>query len=250
MRVRVFADERALGRAAAAHAAEIVQRAVAARGKARLLAAAGHAQGALCSALVAQPELPWGNVELFHDGEFLGVGAEHPGALRKDLCDRLIARTRIGRYHLLDGERDAERVCREEGEALAAMPVDLALAGIGDGGELAFNLPPADFSTERPYFIARLDDLSRQRHVQAAGFASAADVPERAITISIRQLLKSVALIACAPGAAKAEAVRRCVEGAVSPLAPASILQTHPDATLYLDRHSAALLTQPPAPED
>jgi glucosamine-6-phosphate deaminase len=234
MRVRVFADEGALSRAAVAQATAVVTAAIAARGKTRIVVAGDESHGGLLDTLAQAPGIPWSQVELFHDAEYVGFSAEHPASRRRFLCDRLIAKTRIGRTHLLDAERDPDRVCREEGEELRAGPIDLAFAAIGEKGELALNCPPADFFIERPYLVIGLDAAARR------------ETAERAITISIRQLLQAGALIVCAPGAGKAAAVKRCVEGAVSPLAPASILQTHPDVTLYLDRHSAALLTQRP----
>lgn len=246
MRVRVFADEKALGRAAAAQVAERLRDAIERDGKARLLAAAGPGQGAVLDALAAAPGIAWGQVELFHDAELIGLAAGHPGSLRRFLCERLVAKTRIGRCHLLDGERDPERVCRDEGEALRAAPIDVALASIGPAGELALNFAPADFALEKPCVIVRLDEAWRRARVDAEAFRSLHDVPERAITVSVRQLMKSTTVIACAVGAVTAEAVKRGVEGAVSPLAPASILQTHPDATLYLDRAAAASLAREP----
>ena len=249
MRVRIFADQQALSRAAVAQAADVVRQAIAARGKTRLLVTADESHRELLDILAPAPGIPWGQVELFHDAEYVGLGAAHPASLRRFLCERLIAKTRIGRTHLLDGERDPDRVCREEGEQLRAAPIDLAFAGIGEKGELALNTPPADFAIEKPYLIIGLDEATRRRIGKRDGAEASSQVPERAITISVRQLLQATTLIVCAPGGEKAEAVKRCVEGTVSPLAPASILQTHPDATLYLDRHSAALLTPAPATE-
>jgi glucosamine-6-phosphate deaminase len=250
MRVRVFADEGALGRAAATHAADFMMRAIAASGKARILAAAGESQRGLLDSLAASADIAWAQVELFHDSEYLGLAAEHPASCRRFLCDRLIGKTRIGRCHLLDGQRDPERVCRDEGDALRAAPIDVAFVSVGGNGALALNFPPADFATEKPFFVARLDESWRRERVQEGKFASLGEAPESAITISIRLLLKAAALIVCAGGADHAAIVKRCVEGAVSPLVPASILQTHGEATLYLDRHSAAGLTQRPATED
>jgi glucosamine-6-phosphate deaminase len=71
-----------------------------------------------------------------------------------------------------------------------------------------------------------------------------ADVPTRAISMSVRQILKAREIICVVPDARKAEAVKRCVEEEVSPMAPASILRTHPNTTLYLDRDSATLLDE------
>lgn len=238
-----------LARAAAVQAGDLIRRAIAARGTARILVATGQSQVAFLDALVTEPEIAWGEVELFHLDEYIGLGIDHPASFRKYLFDRLIHRVRVGRYHLLHGDRDPERVCREEGDQLASAPVDVAFAGIGENGHLAFNDPPADFQTEKPYLIVRLDEACRRQQVGEGWFASLLEVPDRAISISVRQLLKAAAIISVVPDARKAEAVKRCVEGPVSPLAPASILRTHPNAILYLDQDSARLLASPPPME-
>ncbi len=128
--------------------------------------------------------------------------------------------------------------------SLAAAPIDVAFAGIGENGHLAFNDPPADFETERPYIIVTLDDACRRQQVGEGWFATIEEVPIHAISMSVRQILKSRQIICAVPDARKAAAVRACVEGGISPMAPASILRTHPDTTLYLDADSAALLSQ------
>lgn len=249
MTTRVFEDSTTLARAAAAQAAGLIRAAIARRGTARIVVATGNSQLAFLDALAAEPGIAWGEVELFHLDEYIGLGVAHPASFRKYLFDHLIHRVCVGRYHLLDGEHDPERTCRMVGAALAAAPVDVAFAGIGENGHLAFNDPPADFATEQPYLIVRLDEACRQQQVGEGWFAMLADVPERAISISVRQLLKAAAIVSVVPDARKAPAVKRCLEGSISPLAPASILRTHPEATVYLDRDSAALLATPPVVE-
>lgn len=248
--VRVFSSTVAMAEAAAVHAATRIREAIAEKGTARILAATGASQLDFLAALVRQPEVHWAEVELFHLDEYVGLGVEHPASFRRYLHERLIRPTRLGRYHLLDGVHDPERTCVEQGRELAEAPVDIAFAGIGENGHLAFNDPPADFATERPYLIVRLDEACRRQQVGEGWFPSLADVPDRAISISIRQLLKARTIVAVAPEARKAAAVKRCLEGRISPLAPASILRTHPDATLYLDADSAAQLNAPPPMED
>jgi glucosamine-6-phosphate deaminase len=242
----MFADKEALGRAAAIHAAELIRRAVAERGRARILAATGNSQLEFLAALVQQPNVAWAEVEMFHLDEYVGIPVSHPASFRKYLFDRFITPTRLGRYHLLDGEQDAERSARDVGERLRERPVDVAFAGIGENGHLAFNDPPADFSSERPYLIVRLEESCRRQQVGEGWFAHVGDVPDRAISISIRQLLKANAIICVVPEARKADAVKRCLEGTISPLAPASILRTHADTTVYLDEDSGRLLAEKP----
>lgn len=250
LRVRILPSKQAMAEAAAVQAAARIRQAIADKGTARILAATGASQLEFLAALVRQPDVHWAEVEMFHLDEYVGLGVEHPASFRRYLHERLIAPTRLGRYHLLDGLHDPERTCLEQGRELAETPVDVAFAGIGENGHLAFNDPPADFATERPYLIVRLDEACRRQQVGEGWFASLAEVPERAISISIRQLLKARTIVAVVPDARKATAVKRCLEGRISPLAPASILRTHPDATLYLDAASAAQLVDAPAAED
>jgi glucosamine-6-phosphate deaminase len=250
MRIRISNDREALGRAAASQAAALIRGAIARQGRARILAATGTSQIEFLAALVREPGIAWGEVEMFHLDEYVGLGIDHPASRRRFLFDRLIAKTRIGRYHLLNGEHDPEAVCRQASAHLAEAPIDVAFAGTGASGDLAFNFPPADIKTEKPYLTVRLDECCRRRQVEEGWFACAEDVPERAICISVRQFLRARAVLCVVPGAGNAVAVRRCLQGRISPLAPSSILRTHPDATWYLDRDSAALLPAlPPAGE-
>ena len=114
--------------------------------------------------------------------------------------------------------------------------------GIGENGHLAFNDPPADFETEEPYIIVTLDEPCRRQQLGEGWFDSLADVPRRAISMSVRQILKTKQILCIVPDARKANAVKACFDGEISPLAPASILRTHPNTTVYLDKNSAALL--------
>jgi glucosamine-6-phosphate deaminase len=134
-------------------------------------------------------------------------------------------------------------VAGEVGRELGRAPVDVAFVGIGENAHLAFNDPPADFDTDRPYLIVTLDEACRRQQVGEGWFASIDDVPSQAISMSVRQILKSREVLCIVPDARKAEAVRASVEGAISPLTPASILRTHANTTLYLDRDAAALLS-------
>ncbi len=243
MTVRVFADKAALSRAAAAQAARLIRGAIAERGAARILVATGESQIAFLDALTAWPGLEWAKVEMFHLDEYIGLPADHPASFRRYLIDRLIRKTGIVRFHLLDGETDPAAECERVGRLLAAAPVDVAFAGIGENGHVAFNDPPADFKTRAPYLIVKLDEACRRQQVGEGWFPSLDDVPERAISISVRQLLKARAIVSVVPDARKAPAVARCLEGPVSPEAPASILRTHPEATIYLDTGSASLLS-------
>jgi glucosamine-6-phosphate deaminase len=143
----------------------------------------------------------------------------------------------------LNGAEDPAEVIRQANKAISAAPIDVAFVGIGENGHLAFNDPPADFKTEEPYIVVGLDEACRQQQVGEGWFADLSAVPKQAISMSVQQVLKAREILAVVPDKRKAEAIKACFDGPISPLAPASILRTHPNATIYLDLQSAALLS-------
>ena len=243
MQVKTYVDRSTMSLAAARHAARALGAAIRARGSARIVAATGASQFDFLEALTAAPDIDWTRVEMFHLDEYVGLAIDHPASFRKYLLERLIRKTGMARYHLLDGEHDAARVAEHVGQEIGRTPIDVAFVGIGENGHLAFNDPPADFTTDRPYLIVTLDLACRRQQVGEGWFASVEEVPSQAISMSVRQILKSREVICVVPDARKAQAIKACLDGEVSPMAPASILQTHANTTVYLDRDSAALLT-------
>ena len=242
MDIRAFEDKNALGQAAADQAASAIRRAILHQGQARIVAATAASQKEFLEALTSAPGIDWDSVEAFHLDEYIGLPMTHPGSFRKMLLEQLISKTGIRKYHLLDGDGEADKAVAAASAALASAPVDVAFLGIGENGHLAFNDPPADFETEKPYLIVELDEACRRQQVGEAWFSDLSQVPKRAISMSVRQIMNIKELIAVVPGARKAEAIRACFNGDISPMAPASILRKHPNATVYLDLASAALL--------
>ena len=243
MLLKVFNDRVALGRAAAEQAAAAIRRAIAERGNARIVAATAASQLEFLDALTKAPGIDWSRVEAFHLDEYIGLPVTHPGSFRKMLLEQLLQKTGIANYYLLDGDAaDPLEVVRRVGKDLASRPVDIAFLGIGENGHIAFNDPPADFQTEESYIIVNLDEACRQQQVGEAWFADISQVPKQAISMSARQILKAKEILAVVPDSRKAHAVKVCLEDPISPMAPASILRTHPNATVYLDQNSASLL--------
>jgi glucosamine-6-phosphate deaminase len=244
MLIRVFNDKATLGRSAADQAANAIRRAIAVRGQARIIAATAASQLEFLDALTKAPDIDWSKVEAFHLDEYIGLPITHPGSFRKMLMEQLIQKTGICFYHLLHGDAaDPVAQIREVGKQLASAPVDIAFLGIGENGHIAFNDPPADFNTEDPYLIVNLDEACRQQQVGEAWFADISQVPKQAISMSAKQILKANEILAVVPDKRKAKAIKACFEGEISPMAPASILRRHPDATVYLDTNSASLLS-------
>jgi glucosamine-6-phosphate deaminase len=243
MIIKTYTARDVMSRAAARQAADVLRGALRSGGTARIVAATGASQFEFLDALTASPGIDWPRVEMFHLDEYVGLPIDHPASFRKYLLERLIRKTGLGRYHLLDAEHDAAAMAERVGREIARAPIDVTFAGIGENGHLAFNDPPADFETEQPYLVVTLDAACRRQQVGEGWFASIADVPTQAVSMSIRQILKSRQIICVAPDERKADAVRACFEDGVSPMAPASILQTHPHTVVYLDRASAARLS-------
>jgi len=240
--IKCFNNKRAMAKVAADQAASILQQAIQEQGKARLIAATGAAQFQFLEALTSLPGIDWQRVEMFHLDEYIGLPASHPASFCRFLQERLIQKTGITHHFLLNGEEDPAELIRRVGKGLLSAPIDVAFVGIGENGHLAFNDPPADFETEEPYLVVTLDEACRRQQLGEGWFPTLADVPLRAISMSIRQILKTKKIVCIVPDARKANAVRACFEGEISPLAPASILRTHPDTTVYLDVNSATLL--------
>lgn len=244
MYIQVFDDKLPLARAAAAHAVRLLAEAAADGRTARLVLGATPSQFDFLEALADTRDIAWERVEVFHLGEYVGLGIGHPASRRKALLDRFLHRVAVRAYHLLDAEVDPVATARRVGAELLAAPVDVACIGIGADGHLALNDPPADFEAKVPYRILRLEPGRRERLARTGAFSSPADVPSKAISITVPELMRARAIIAVVPGAHKAEAARNCLRGHVCPMRPASLLQEHRDVSVYLDRGSASRLDE------
>ena len=176
--------------------------------------------------------------------EYVGIPVTHPASFRKYLRERFVDRLPVppAAFHFLDGEGDCAAECKRVGEIIESHPIDVAFIGIGENGHLAFNDPPADFETDEPYILVELDEACRRQQLGEGWFPTFEDVPGRAISMSIRQILKSNVIVCTVPDKRKAEAVKKAITGPVTPDVPASILQQHDRATIYLDRAAASLL--------
>ena len=242
MKVEVFNNKLELGEAAAADANKIIQQAIVDRDVAYVIAATGASQFEFLDALVGKP-IDWSKVVFFHLDEYVNLPEAHPASFRRYLKERIINRVQPLAFHLINGEaEDVLKECQRVGELISRQAIDVAFVGIGENGHLAFNDPPADFETEKSYIVVDLDEACRRQQVGEGWFRSIDEVPTQAISMSIKQILKAGHILCIVPDKRKAEAVRSSVESEVSPLRPASILQTHSNVKLYLDRESSSLL--------
>lgn len=243
MIVKIFPSKAALAENAAEDAAATIREAIAERGAARIVAATGASQFEFLDALTKVPDIDWKSVEMFHLDEYVGISEQAPASFCRYLRKRLIEKVGLEKYHLLDGTQDPATVIAQVSAEIRKAPIDVAFAGVGENGHLAFNDPPANFDTEEAYLVVDLDEACRKQQLGEGWFPTLADVPRQALSMSIKQLMKATQILCIAPDARKAKAIKACFGGEVSPAAPASILQHHPNTTLYLDNESAALLS-------
>jgi glucosamine-6-phosphate deaminase len=238
MRVWIAPSAEVMSHAAADRAAAALRDVLARQPRVRLAAATAASQVSFQRAVVAAPGIDWTRVDLFQLDEYIGLEADHPARFSRLLDEHLAGPAGItSRYGLDDASNDGDvaRIC----DALAEAPLDLAWLGIGENAHLAFNDPPADFVTTRPYLDVVLDTRCRQQQVNEGWFARLDDVPRRALTMSITQMMSARTIIVVVPGAHKAEAVHAALTSAISPDVPASILRAHADVDLFLDTSSA-----------
>ena len=243
MTVTVAKDAGEMARHAAACAAEGILKALAERGEARIIVATGASQFGFLQALTARPEIDWSRVTGFHLDEYVGLSASHIASFRGYLRQRFAGALPVPlkRFNEVNGEaRDLAAECRRLKALLDAAPIDVACVGIGENGHLAFNDPPADFETQEAYLVVTLDEACRRQQVGEGWFATLDDVPKQALSMTISQILKSRRIVCTVPDARKAAAVKGAVQGPISNLCPASVLQTHPDCTLFLDAAAAS----------
>jgi glucosamine-6-phosphate deaminase len=244
MKLEIYPTKQESGAAAAQAAAHALLKLKQLHEEIGVIFATGASQIAMLETLTTMPGLPWSNVRGFHLDEYVGIDDNHPASFRRYLRERLTQRVPIASFLPLDGNApDPERVCRDYAAQLIAASPRVCLLGIGENGHLAFNDPPeADFEDPLTVKVVNLDEACRQQQLAEGWFPTLADVPQRALSLTIPAILRVPKLIACVPGPRKAEIMRRTVQEPISTACPATILRTHPDVTVYLDAESASQL--------
>jgi glucosamine-6-phosphate deaminase len=243
MEIIISGSKQELGNKAAAKGADFIRKAIIERGFANIIVATGASQFEMLDELVRE-NINWSVVTAFHLDEYIGISSTHPASFRKYLKERFADMVLPKEFNYVDGEANPQEECIRLGKLISKHPIDVAFVGIGENGHLAFNDPPADFETEQAYLVVTLDEACRNQQMGEGWFPTIDDVPKEAISMSIRQIMKSKAIICSVPDLRKADAVQRTVEGPVSPEVPASVIRLHEAAWLYLDKASASKLTQ------
>jgi glucosamine-6-phosphate deaminase len=244
LKLEIHPSSDAAGAAAAENVAESLQTMSNRATTLGVIFATGASQLFTLHALTSTPGLPWEHVCGFHLDEYVGLSADHPASFRRYLREHLTQLVPMKKFFEIDGAAaDSDRICREYVRELRACDPQLCLLGVGENGHLAFNDPDeADFEDPRDMKLVRLDSHCRQQQLEEGWFTSLEEVPQRALTLTIPTILRVPKLIVSVPGRRKARIIRQMVEGPVTTACPATILRSHPDATVYLDKESAANL--------
>ncbi|OQB96312.1 MAG: Glucosamine-6-phosphate deaminase 1 [Spirochaetes bacterium ADurb.Bin110] len=236
-------NEEELGKTAALYGAAAIKRAISQKGYARIILATGASQFSMLANLVKM-DIPWDKVTMFHLDEYCDLPITHKASFRKYLQERFVDYTHPQRVYFIDGEGDAIENIKILTDALREEPIDVAFIGIGENGHIAFNDPPADFKTREAYILVNLNDDCKRQQVNEGWFRSIDEVPSRAISMTVYQIMQSKTIICTVPGIRKARAVKATLEAKdPTPLVPASILNHHKDCYLILDEDSASLIS-------
>lgn len=241
--IKTLDDPVELGKHAGRLGEKLIKQTIDEKGVANIILATGQSQFETIETLVGSDQIDWSKVRMFHLDEYIDLPVEHKASFRKYLTERFVDKVDpLLEVVLINGEVDPEEERLRLDKKIKDHPIDVAFVGIGENGHLAFNDPPADFDTQDAYLIVNLDEQCRRQQMGEGWFPSFEDVPKRAISMSISQIMKSKHIICAVPDKRKAKAVKDCLTLPVSNLRPASILQQHKSCTCFLDKDSASLL--------
>ncbi len=232
-----------MGQWVAQHAGDVLRETIANNGAATIVVATGASQFEVLASLVQQKGIDWSRVTGFHLDEYIGLSSDHPASFCGYLKERFVDRVPLADFYYLLGDRDPAETIARVGGLLQQTTIDVAFVGIGENSHLAFNDPPADFKTLKPYLIVELDEACRKQQVGEGWFATLGDVPTQAISMSVQQILKAKHIFCSVPDSQKATAIQKTLEGEINPHVPASILRTHSNTTLVIDKASSAKLS-------
>ena len=244
MHLDVQETKKLLGQHAAKFIAEKINTAIRERGSARIVLSTGASQFETLGALVKE-DIDWTKVTMFHLDEYVGLPVTHIASFRKYLTERFVDIVHPREAVFVNGEGDVAANIRELTAKLREEPIDVGVIGIGENAHIAFNDPPADFDTREAYIVVNLNDRCKQQQVGEGWFATPADVPAQAISMTPYQIMQCRCIVAPVPGTRKAQAIHDTLMGEqTDPMVPATLLKKHQDFNLFIDSDSAGLCNQ------
>lgn len=243
MKLNILKDTEALGKEASKYCADVLNQTINEKGSARLVLSTGASQLSLLKYLIHE-NVEWNKVEMFHLDEYVNLSEQHPASFRKYLKERFVQQLNLKNAHFVNGEGNIRKNIQTLSDEINKEDIDLALIGVGENAHIAFNDPPADFDVEDPYIVVELDEQCKQQQVGEGWFKSIDEVPKKAITMTVKQIMKSKVIVSFVPYKVKASAVKQTLASEVTNMIPATILKTHPQWSLYLDEGSSSDLKE------
>lgn len=241
--VKVSETREAMGRLASAEAVEYIKDLMSKKREVNIIFAAAPSQNDFLSNLLTS-DVDWSKVNAFHMDEYVGIASDAPQGFANFLSTRIFSKMNFASVNLINSmAEDPELECERYAALLKKYPIDIVFLGIGENGHLAFNDPHvAFFDDPKSVKIVDIDEVCRQQQVNDGCFESIDQVPTHAFTITMPDLVQVNKLFVIVPTAIKANAIKGTCDGSITTDCPSSILRTHKDATLYIDRDSAGLL--------
>lgn len=230
-----------LGRKAADMIAKKLNMAIEKKGYARIILSTGASQFETIQYLV-EKNVDWQKVTMFHLDEYLELPDTHEASFRRYLKERFTSKVKVNAYFVNTEGNVAENLKRLT-EELRKDVIDVGVIGIGENGHIAFNDPPADFETKEAYQIVSLEERCRHQQFNEGWFPTLDAVPHKAVSMTPYQIMQCETIISSVPGKRKAEAVRNTLKAEeTTVMVPATLLKTHKDWHLFLDKDSASLI--------
>lgn len=241
--IHIYGQKKEMGAAAADYVQGKLGAAICNRGEANLILATGASQFTFLEAL-QKKEIDWKKITVFHLDEYKGISESHPASFRRYLKERILNRVAPKKIYFLNGDAaNLPLEIKNYERALQAHPIDIACIGIGENGHIAFNDPAvADFKDPKLVKVVELDEACRNQQLGEGWFPTYADVPKEALTLTITAIMNCKAISCVVPDQRKAQAVYNSLYGDISNSCPASILRTHPETVLFLDKESASMI--------
>lgn len=245
LEVAISKSNASLGAAVAAAFANAAERELQQRESIAVILATGNSQLSFIHALAQRTDVDWSRITVLHMDEYLGMPAEHPASFRRWMHTNLVDIVHPYRFEGVRGDcTPIEGEIQRYTGLIDDLRPAITVMGIGENGHLAFNDPPADFETDDVIRIVELSEASRRQQVGEGHFATVAEAPSRALSLTIPALLRPATVLVAVPERRKADAVQRALEGPIGPQCPASILRQQANAQVFLDVDSASKLAQ------
>ncbi len=241
MKTYICSNPQSLGEKAATLAEQKLNNAISERGYARLILSTGASQFETISELVNK-NVDWSNVEVFHLDEYIDIDINHPASFRRYILDRFASKVNLKALHMVNGQGDITRNIKMLTKEIRKSPIDVAFIGIGENAHIAFNDPPADFDCTEAFIIVNLDEKCRRQQLREGWFDTLDEVPKKAISMTVKEIIKCHTIISSVPHSVKAEAIKKTYENEITSQVPATILKKHKDWHLFLDEESAVFV--------